>query len=60
MKETIIVEVSGGVVQAIHSSNPDIEIFIVDHDNDSGCPGPMSPDRLIDKSIDRYLEEITY
>jgi len=29
----IIIEVSGGIVQAVHSDDPDIDVTIIDHDN---------------------------
>ncbi len=61
----VIIEVSGGNVVALHADQS-LDIHIVDWDNkgqdnlswEERCKGALEPDRLIDKSFDRYMNEI--
>ena len=48
---TIVIEVSGGVVSAVYANDPDVKIILVDWDNiESGerVPLPYHPDPLSD------------
>lgn len=46
----IIIEVNGGLVQAIHSTDPEIQILLIDYDNltdgDQAAPEVVGPDTV--------------
>lgn len=61
----VIIEMSGKEIIAIHASE-ELEVHIVDWDAEvegrnsfeEQCKAPVSPDRMIDKKFDYYMNEI--
>jgi hypothetical protein len=54
----IVIEVKGGVVQAIRSTSEYIQIVILDYDNDKISGDHYEPDNIFtEKGIDDYIQK---
>lgn len=60
MKEGIIIEIRNGEVESIHSTVPNIEGFIVNHDYEEGprVTKIEDPDYLINTSIESHMRNL--
>ena len=53
----ILIEISGGVLSAVHASEPDVEVILWDYDNiqaGDAPPGPVAEDGGIEPDLTKY------
>lgn len=55
----VIVEVSGGVVQAVYSDDPTVEVEVLDHDEaGSGCESAEHEYNLLNERLQPEIEKM--